>query len=194
MLGFEATPVEQPKEGKVELRIFGMTCASCSGTIEREVGAMPGVIAARVNLAIEVGQFEYDRNCVTVRDLVDRIEQLGFDALLADCQGRNAQLESLARTKEVAEWRRAFLLSLLFAVPGFLLAKVIPHFDWGLAVTDLRVLPGLRLGHVLELALTIPAQFGVGGASHTAAAQWAATKGGSILGTNGAWQASSRKA
>jgi Cu+-exporting ATPase len=176
-LGFDATPVVQPKEGKVELRIFGMTCASCSSTIEREVGAMPGVLAARVNLAIEVGQFEYDRNQVTVRDIVDRIEQLGFDALLADRQGRNAQLESLARTKEVAEWRKAFALSVLFAVPGFLIAKVLPHFGWGLAFTGLSVLPGLSLGHLFELALTIPAQFGIGSRFYKSA--WKALSHGS---------------
>ncbi|KAI9593891.1 hypothetical protein BDF19DRAFT_447208 [Syncephalis fuscata] len=160
-LGFQATPVIQAKEGKTELRIFGMTCASCSGAIEREISQMPGVTSVCVNLALEVGQFEYDRNQVTVRDLVDALADMGFDALLAD-QGRNAQLESLARTKEVTEWRRAFIAAITLAVPGFLISRVFPRFSWGRAVTDRDLLPGLSMGNVLEIALTIPVQFIIG--------------------------------
>ncbi|RKP27267.1 hypothetical protein SYNPS1DRAFT_27073 [Syncephalis pseudoplumigaleata] len=160
-LGFEATPVVLAQEGKVELRIFGMTCASCSGAIEREISQMPGVLSVCVNLALEVGQFEYDRSRISVRDIVDALAAMGFDALIAD-QGRNAQLESLARTKEVAEWRRAFFAAAILAVPGFLVSRVFPRFEWGRAVTERTVLPGLLLGDVIELALTVPVQFGIG--------------------------------
>ncbi|KAI8058604.1 HAD-like domain-containing protein [Syncephalis plumigaleata] len=143
-LGFQATPVVLAKEGKVELRIFGMTCASCSGAIEREISQMPGVTSVCVNLALEVGQFEYDRNQISVRDLVDALAEMGFDALLAD-QG--------PRTKEVAEWRRAFFAAAMLAVPGFLMSRVFPRFEWGQAVTERVIIPA---------SANIPVQFGIG--------------------------------
>lgn len=40
-------------EVTIDLAIAGMTCASCVARIERALGAMPGVIAAEVNLASE---------------------------------------------------------------------------------------------------------------------------------------------
>jgi len=38
---------------KTELAIEGMTCASCVGRVERALRTVPGVTAARVNLATE---------------------------------------------------------------------------------------------------------------------------------------------
>ncbi len=43
----------EPIERTVELKISGMTCASCVGRVERALKAAPGVLDANVNLATE---------------------------------------------------------------------------------------------------------------------------------------------
>lgn len=43
----------EPIERIIELKIGGMTCASCVGRVERALKATPGVLDASVNLATE---------------------------------------------------------------------------------------------------------------------------------------------
>jgi len=43
-----------------QLEVHGMTCASCSATVERVVSKLPGVQNANVNLAAETLTLDYD--------------------------------------------------------------------------------------------------------------------------------------
>lgn len=161
-IGFTATPIDPKREDLVDLKVFGMTCASCVATIERDLNRHPGVISCSVNLMTESAKIEYDRQIVGVRDLVERIEQLGYNALVAD-KNANAQIESLSKIREINEWRAAFLKSLVFAIPVFFLDMVLPEFAWGRRITDIRLLMhNLYLFDVVKLVLAFPVQFGVG--------------------------------
>lgn len=100
-----------------------------------------------------------------MRNLVEIVESHNLNALMADLEDNNAQLESLAKTKEITEWRRAFRLSVGFAVPVFLISMVLPMWPKGLdkylGHYELCI-PGLFLGDIICLVLTVPVQFGVG--------------------------------
>ncbi|KAF9285569.1 hypothetical protein BGZ68_003755 [Mortierella alpina] len=160
-IGFEAAPIIERREDTVDLQIYGMTCASCVNSIEGELRKMPGIISASVSLTLQAAKVEYDNQVLGVRDIVERIEDMGFDALLAE-RSQNAQLESLGRTKEIAEWRKALVTSFIFAFPVFLLSMILPMFAWGRAFYNIPVVFGLVLGDVLACVLTVPVQFGVG--------------------------------
>ncbi|KAG0345988.1 hypothetical protein BG004_002684 [Podila humilis] len=160
-IGFEAQPIPETLKNQVDLQIFGMTCASCVNTIETELIKMPGVISASVSLTLQAAKIEYNHHQLGIRDIVERIEEMGFDALLSD-RSQNAQVESLGRTKEIAEWRRLMIQSLVFAVPVFFIAMIFPMFAWGRAFNNISLGLGLVLGDVLSGILTIPVQFGVG--------------------------------
>ncbi|KAG0356053.1 hypothetical protein BG005_005029 [Podila minutissima] len=160
-VGFEAAPIVEKRKDHVDLQVFGMTCASCVNSIEGELRKMPGIIAASVSLTLQSAKVEYDNQVLGVRDIVERIEDMGFDALLAD-RSYNAQLESLGRTKEVAEWRKALVFSFTFAFPVFVVSMIFPMTTWGLAIYNIPVGFGLVLGDVSAFFLTIPVQFGVG--------------------------------
>ncbi|KAJ1566125.1 hypothetical protein HK405_010908 [Cladochytrium tenue] len=155
-LGFEAELGAQKVDGAVDLKIFGMTCSSCSGTIEREVGQLDGVTSVAVNLLGEVGHIVYDKNKLGVRDLVEKIESLGFDALVCD-SGSNMQVESLHRTKEIQSWRTAFWTSLLFSGSLMIVTMLLPRF-----IVNHMFCPGITFGGAMALALATPVQFGVG--------------------------------
>ncbi|KAF9355705.1 hypothetical protein BGX26_006249 [Mortierella sp. AD094] len=160
-IGFEASPIIERSKDSVDLQVFGMTCASCVNSIEGELRKMPGIISASVSLTLQSAKVEYDNQILGVRDIVERIEDMGFDALLAE-RTHNAQLESLGRTKEVAEWKRALWTSFSFAFPVFVISMIMPMFAWGKSIYDIPIIFNLVLGDILACALTIPVQFGVG--------------------------------
>ncbi|GJJ71576.1 P-type Cu+ transporter [Entomortierella parvispora] len=160
-IGFEASPIQENRPNQVDLQVFGMTCASCVHSIETELRKMPGILSANVSLTLQGAKVEYDSQVVGVRDIVERIEDMGFDALLAE-RSQNAQVESLSRTKEITEWRNTLKTSVILAIPVFLISMVMPMFAWGRAIYDTQLFFHLAFGDVLAGILTIPVQFGVG--------------------------------
>lgn len=62
---------------EVVLPIEGMTCAACSTRIEKVLNKMDGV-DAKVNLTTEKATVEYDSDKVTVDDLTNRVDKLGY--------------------------------------------------------------------------------------------------------------------
>ncbi|ESK96498.1 copper p-type atpase [Moniliophthora roreri MCA 2997] len=160
-IGFDATLIPPAREDTVTLRIYGMTCSSCTNTVESGLAAVPGINSVSVSLAAETCQIQFDRSLVGPREMVTRIEDMGFDAMLAE-DNDGTQLQSLTRTKEIMEWRSRLMWSLLFAVPVFILSMVAPHISFLRPIVDFRICNGLFLGDVVVLALTTPAQFWVG--------------------------------
>ncbi|KAF9184629.1 hypothetical protein BGZ51_003213 [Haplosporangium sp. Z 767] len=160
-IGFEAAPIIERRQDTVDLQVYGMTCASCVNSIESELRKMPGIVSVSVSLTLQSAKVEYDNQVLGVRDIVERIGDMGFDALLAE-RSQNAQLESLGRTKEIQEWRKALIVSFTFAFPVFIISMILPMCGWGRALYNIPLILNQVLGDVLALILTIPVQFGVG--------------------------------
>lgn len=64
------------------IQIKGMTCTSCSTTVESALQAIPGVQKARVALATEVAEVYYDPKMLTCNELMEAVEDTGFEAIL----------------------------------------------------------------------------------------------------------------
>ncbi|KAI1384159.1 putative copper-transporting P-type ATPase [Hypoxylon trugodes] len=145
-----------------QFKIYGNPDAAAAKTIEDTLLALPGVSSARLSMSTSRLTVSHQPTVTGLRTIVEEIEKLGFNALVADNDDNNAQLESLAKTREIQEWRRAFQVSLSFAIPVFFIGMVfpmaIPILDFG----GLELLPGLFLGDIICLVLTIPIQFGIG--------------------------------
>lgn len=145
------------------LKVFGLQDATAATTLENILRTLPGVSVAVVDFATSRVNITHNPTMTGLRALVENTESLGYNALLAESDDNDAQLESLAKTREIQEWKRAFLTSLLFAIPVFLISTIIPMFipalDFG---SWLLFIPGLYLGDVLAIALTVPVQFGIG--------------------------------
>lgn len=134
-----------------------MTCSSCTSTVETELGALPGITSVAVSLATETCQITYDRAFIGVRDMVDRVSELGFDAVLSD-DNDATQLRSLTRTKEIHEWRSRFNLSLTFAIPVLFFSMIAPHNSFLASFLNYRLARGIYTGDVLVFVLTLPVQ------------------------------------
>jgi Cu+-exporting ATPase len=66
---------------KVEIKITGMTCATCATTIEKSLLSLKGVSKAEVNLAKETASVEYDSNKLKINDLDNAIKDAGYDVI-----------------------------------------------------------------------------------------------------------------
>lgn len=160
-IGFDATLIPPARSDVVTLRIYGMTCSSCTSTVETQLSAMPGISSVAVSLATETCQVEFDRGLIGPRDMVERIEELGFDAMLSD-QEDATQLKSLTRTKEIHEWRSRFYWALAFAIPVFFISMIAKHIPVLRDIVAHRVCQGIYVGDFLVLLLTTPSQFWIG--------------------------------
>ncbi|WP_422663621.1 copper ion binding protein [Sporomusa sp.] len=63
------------------LKIGGMTCAACSGRVERGLAKLKGVEKAAVNLATEKASVTYDRSQISLSEIAHKIEDLGYQVV-----------------------------------------------------------------------------------------------------------------
>jgi Cu+-exporting ATPase len=88
--GFEAEILSEPSILKTkpngtllgQFTIGGMTCAACVNSVEGILRNRPGVKRAVVALATSLGEVEYDPIVISKDDIVNAIEDAGFDASL----------------------------------------------------------------------------------------------------------------
>ena len=144
------------------LKTYGLPNIEAAHSLESSLQQLDGVSSATVNFKTLRATITYKRTTIGLRAIVRAVEDAGYNALVADADDNNAQLESLAKTKEIQEWRRAFRTSLSFAIPVFLIGMIIPIFIPVIDVNKVELISGLWLGDIICLALTIPVQFGIG--------------------------------
>lgn len=168
-VGFDASIVsseaQEPlsrKTQQLSLSLHGLRESAAAVALEEDLQSRPGIKSASVNMANSQLLVAFDTSVIGIRSVFEIIEAAGYNALITDTDDTNAQLESLAKTKEIQEWRRAFMTSLSFAIPVFLINMILPMYLPSLDFGHFRILPGLYLGDLLCLCLTIPVQFGIG--------------------------------
>jgi len=146
----------------VQLQITGMTCAACSGRIEKALSKLSGVTAS-VNLATETAQVSYNPAVETVEDIINAVVKTGYGAReLSDTSRAEEKARKLAAYQ--AELRM-FWISAALSVP--LLVQMGPMF-WG---GEMELLP-----RWLQLLLATPVQFWIGKRFYVGA--WHALRGG----------------
>ncbi|KAJ3500654.1 hypothetical protein NLJ89_g9701 [Agrocybe chaxingu] len=160
-IGFDAILIPPARADVVQLRIYGMTCSSCTSAVEAGLSAVPGITKVAISLATETCTVNFDRSVVTPREMVQHIEDMGFDAILSDQQDAT-QLQSLTRMKEVMEWKLRFIWSLTFAIPVFFLHMIGPKIPGVKHFLGCRLFNAVYLGDVLAFIITTPAQFWIG--------------------------------
>ncbi|KAG2573892.1 hypothetical protein PVAP13_7KG284700 [Panicum virgatum] len=85
-VGFEAKLIDEEVMEKnillCRLHIKGMACKYCTSTVEFVLQASPGVQRASVALATEEAEIRYDRRIVSASQLIQVVEETGFEAIL----------------------------------------------------------------------------------------------------------------
>uniref|UniRef100_A0A2K6KLG4 Copper-transporting ATPase 2 n=1 Tax=Rhinopithecus bieti TaxID=61621 RepID=A0A2K6KLG4_RHIBE len=92
-MGFEASIAEgkaaswpsrslPAQEAVVKLRVEGMTCQSCVGSIEGKVGKLQGVVRVKVSLSNQEAVITYQPYLIQPEDLRDHVNDMGFEAAI----------------------------------------------------------------------------------------------------------------
>lgn len=138
---------------RIDLDIFGMTCAACSARIEKVVKKMDGVQVATVNLATEKATIDVIEGLATEQDIISRIQKLGFDAkpqMKKESKGKKKQ-------EEIKKKKKQLIVSIILSLP--LLYTMIAHIPWETGIP----LPSLFMNPWFQLVLATPVQFYIGG-------------------------------
>ncbi|MDV7989032.1 heavy metal translocating P-type ATPase [Rhodococcus sp. IEGM 1374] len=111
-------------DGRVELDISGMTCASCANRIEKKLNKLDGVTAT-VNYATEKARVDYVGD-VSTEDLVGTVEQAGYTATVPAPAASSTDPDAAgpAEIDPTASLRQRLLISLALSVPVIAMAMV----------------------------------------------------------------------
>ncbi|TCK92424.1 Cu+-exporting ATPase [Natranaerovirga hydrolytica] len=72
----------------LELKINGMSCASCASNIEKNLKKMEGVTEANINFASDKAQVTIDGQKSSANDVVEKVQQLGYEASLKEAENK----------------------------------------------------------------------------------------------------------
>jgi P-type Cu+ transporter len=116
------------------ISVTGMTCAACSGRIQRSLERTPGVTSANVNLMTGSATVSYDGAAISPGGLVEVIRSTGYGAELPPADGSSEDLlgaQDEARAGEIRDLRRKLIVSAIAAVlttlVGMPLAETASH-------------------------------------------------------------------
>ncbi|GMH09398.1 hypothetical protein Nepgr_011239 [Nepenthes gracilis] len=103
----------------VRLRIKGMTCTTCSTTVESVLRGIKGVKKAQVALATEEAEIHYDSKMVSYNEILETVEDTGFETILISTGEDRSKVH--------------------LKVDG-----IRNDYSWGLVENSLKALPGVQ--------------------------------------------------
>jgi heavy metal translocating P-type ATPase len=143
----------------LDLRIEGMTCASCVGRVEKALKRVPGVLDASVNLATERASVRVLGSPDTVGRLIAAVDQTGYAAKEIRADDRPDRHDG-TRDAERVGLRRSLVGAAALSLPVVVIemgTHLLPGIDaWIMAVI------GHRESWYLQFALTALVLFGPG--------------------------------
>lgn len=125
--GFGIRPYHKEKE--IVLNVEGMTCASCSSTVERVTKKLDGVSTCEVNLATNKARILYDPSKVKLQDIKDKITKTGYTPKEVEKTDRNKEDKEeteLHRMRRRLIWAAVFAVPLLYLAMGHMLPFTLP--------------------------------------------------------------------
>ncbi len=149
-----------PRE-QLELRVDGMTCATCVARVEKALRRVPGVLEASVNLASSRAQVTRLAGTALTPALVEALQRAGYEAAEADAAA--AAASAPARRSHDPGWK----VALAFALSAPLVLPML-----GGLFGSHRMLPA-----AWQFLLAAPVQFWLGARFYRAG--WKAVRAGS---------------
>lgn len=138
------------KSSRIDIRIKGMTCASCAARVEKALSHTLGVDNASVNLATGTATIEYDGGGLNAKDLIRVIENAGYEAY--EKTEVAVDKEQQERESETRHLQRLVIISVTLSIP--LLVHMVLRL--------LQSPPGILDNPWFQMALALPVQFGIG--------------------------------
>eukprot|EP00878_Enallax_costatus_P015659 GHUV01016404.1.p1 GENE.GHUV01016404.1~~GHUV01016404.1.p1 ORF type:complete len:317 (+),score=102.19 GHUV01016404.1:266-1216(+) len=121
-LGFDCRVISQAGLESCTLGVLGMTCSACSNAVEKALSAVPGVSKASVDVVGGRAEVWYNPTSTGPRAFLDAVTAAGFAGSLVttdDSRGSDHKAE-------LEYWRNLLSMALVFTIPVFILAMVLP--------------------------------------------------------------------
>ncbi len=144
---------------RINLKLRGMSCASCASSIEEAIHAVPGVAECNVNFGAEQAAVKYNPRQTSIADIQNAVEAAGYSSY-------SLQDQEMVTGEDDAEKaaRKAESLDLIRKIIVGSVISVI------LIIGSLPMMTGLELPFILpwlhnpwlQLILTAPVQFWCG--------------------------------
>ncbi|WP_010306146.1 heavy metal translocating P-type ATPase [Kurthia senegalensis] len=134
-----------------QFAVTGMTCAACSARIEKVLNKMDGIDTATVNLATERATVSFNPTEVSLADIVQRIEKIGYGAEVYKQEAPTDFRKQALRRKKVK-----LIVSAVLSLP--LLWTMVGHFSF----TQWMYVPELFMNVWFQLVLASIVQFIIG--------------------------------
>jgi len=100
----------------ITLKIGGMTCAMCVKTIEDVLMNIEGVNNVNVNLASEKAYVTYNSDLVSIKDMKDAIEDMGYQFLGLEGE-KSVEIEQELREKDLKSKRNRIIVGFGVSLP-----------------------------------------------------------------------------
>jgi P-type Cu+ transporter len=104
---------------KTNLKISGMTCASCATIINKALNKETGVKSANVNFSTEKATIEFNSKITDEQKLIKTIKSKGYSGHVII--GTDFKKEEKKTKDELKKLRNKVILSAIFAIPAFIL-------------------------------------------------------------------------
>lgn len=145
-IGFE------PRWETLDLEVEGMTCASCTGRVERALEEMPGVKEVAVNLATGRARVHVAQGLVVSGDLIEELDDIGYEAREVTAQTSSVVKREDKHAEQTRDLKRALIVAACLTLPVFALemgGHMIPGVHGWIAQTI-----GMHTSWLIQCALT----------------------------------------
>ena len=147
------------KTKKINLKLRGMSCASCASSVESAIRDVPGVEICNVNFGAEQAAITYNPHQIQIKDIQDAVEKAGYSSYYLQKQEMIAGEDDREKAAQKAESR-----DLIRKIIAGGIVSII------LVIGSLPMMTGLNLPFIpvwlhnpwLQLILTAPVQFWCG--------------------------------
>jgi Cu+-exporting ATPase len=127
--------------GKVTIPVSGMTCAACSGRVQRALEKAEGVNEAAVNLMLKNATVSFDPSVTSAEHLVEVIRHTGYDAELVKEERTAFEEQEAQDAAQEAEFRElAWKAGVSFVAAMIAMIVSMPLMEFGMHAGGLDVL------------------------------------------------------
>ncbi|MDJ0697545.1 cation transporter, partial [Mastigocoleus sp. MO_188.B34] len=141
------------------LKIRGMSCASCSSTIEKAINSVPGVRECTVSFGAQQATVKYNPQKTDIKQIQDAVDAAGYQAYPLEEQemmvGEDDKEKAVRKAEERNLIRKLVVGSIISII---LIVGGLPMMT-GL---EFSFIPGWLHNPWLQLILTTPVQFWCG--------------------------------
>ena len=122
--------------------VTGMSCASCSASVETMLSAQEGVASAAVNFATSSVLVSFDTEITNPQALQSTVQEIGYDLITTKDDNQEEKIEEIHR-QEYRELKNQTLGAVLFTIPVMIIAMFIPTLPYANYIMLILTLPVL---------------------------------------------------